>query len=65
METLRIRKLKFSHPPESKYYLIDVGYPIFKEFLGSYRHTKYHISQFRLAPNFRSDNAKFNIVIKV
>ncbi|XP_016196079.2 uncharacterized protein LOC107637150 [Arachis ipaensis] len=34
--------------------------PTFKGFLGPYRHTRYHIPQFRLAPNFRSNNEKFN-----
>ncbi|XP_072064172.1 uncharacterized protein [Arachis hypogaea] len=45
---------------EGKYYLVDAGYPTFKGFLGPYRHTRYHIPQFRLAPNFRSNNEKFN-----
>ncbi|XP_052119053.1 uncharacterized protein LOC127748506 [Arachis duranensis] len=60
METLRTKKLNFPHPPEGKYYLVDAGYPTFKGFLGRYRHTRYHIPQFRLAPNFRSNNEKFN-----
>ncbi|XP_057746403.1 uncharacterized protein LOC130965658 [Arachis stenosperma] len=60
MEALRTKKLNFPHPPEGKYYLVDAGYPTFKGFLGPYRHTRYHIPQFRLAPNFRSNNEKFN-----
>ncbi|XP_057747457.1 uncharacterized protein LOC130966657 [Arachis stenosperma] len=60
MEALRTKKLNFSHPPEGKYYLVDAGYPTFKGFLEPYRHTRYHIPQFRLAPNFRSNNEKFN-----
>ncbi|XLR65150.1 hypothetical protein S83_015822, partial [Arachis hypogaea] len=43
-----------------KYYVVDAGYPTFKGFLRPYRHTRYHIPQFRLAPNFRSNNEKFN-----
>ncbi|KAL4300390.1 hypothetical protein AHAS_Ahas17G0196100 [Arachis hypogaea] len=60
METLQTKKLKFSHSLEGIYYLVDVGYPTFKGFLGPYRHIGYHIPQFRLAPNFRSNNEKFN-----
>ncbi|KAL4393555.1 hypothetical protein AHAS_Ahas02G0063700 [Arachis hypogaea] len=60
MEALRTKKLNFPHPPEGKYYLVDASYSTFKGFLGPYRHTRYHIPQFRLAPNFRSNNEKFN-----
>ncbi|XP_072062297.1 uncharacterized protein [Arachis hypogaea] len=45
---------------DGKYYLVDAGYPTFKGFLGPYRHTRYHIPQFKLASNFRSNNEKFN-----
>ncbi|KAL4307869.1 hypothetical protein AHAS_Ahas16G0321400 [Arachis hypogaea] len=62
MKALRTKKLNFSHPPEGKYYLVDAGYPTFKEFLRPYHHTRYHIPQFRLAPNFRSNNEKVQLL---
>ena len=43
-----------------KFYLVDSGYPTFKGFLRPYRNTRYHLPQFRLAPDFRSRNEVFN-----
>ncbi|KAF7812422.1 putative nuclease HARBI1 [Senna tora] len=47
MEALRKPHLKFPHPPQGKFYLVDSGYPTFKGFLGPYRNTRYHLPQFR------------------
>ncbi|KAF7836307.1 putative nuclease HARBI1 [Senna tora] len=47
MEALRKPQLKFPHPPQGKFYLVDSGYPTFKGFLGPYRNTRYHLPQFR------------------
>ncbi|KAK8543550.1 hypothetical protein V6N13_076355 [Hibiscus sabdariffa] len=37
LNAVRDRRLKFPHPPNGKYYLVDSGYPQMKGFLGPYR----------------------------
>ncbi|KAJ0972407.1 hypothetical protein J5N97_020366 [Dioscorea zingiberensis] len=60
MEALRNLSLKFPHPPEGKYYLVDSGYPTMKGFMGPYKSARYHIPQFRMSRAFRSPNEIFN-----
>ncbi|KAJ0980977.1 hypothetical protein J5N97_009232 [Dioscorea zingiberensis] len=60
VEALRNSSLKFPHPPEGKYYLVDSGYPTMKGFLGPYKSARYHIPQFRMSRAFRSPNEVFN-----
>ena len=38
--------LFFSHPPNGKYYLVDVGYPTRTGYHGLYRRVWYHLDQF-------------------
>ncbi|XP_058769575.1 protein ALP1-like [Vicia villosa] len=60
IDTLRKPDLRFSYPPEGKYYLVDSGYPSLKGFLAPYKNARYHLAHFRLAPGFRSRNETFN-----
>ncbi|KAL5702596.1 hypothetical protein ACHQM5_027797 [Ranunculus cassubicifolius] len=37
----------FPYPPQGKYYLVDSGYAIAREFLPPYKGQRYHMSQYR------------------
>ncbi|XP_062011522.1 uncharacterized protein LOC133728128 isoform X2 [Rosa rugosa] len=48
LSSIRNDALKFPKPPNGKYYLVDVGYPQMKGYLGPYRGgVRYHLPQFR------------------
>uniref|UniRef100_A0A803LJ23 DDE Tnp4 domain-containing protein n=1 Tax=Chenopodium quinoa TaxID=63459 RepID=A0A803LJ23_CHEQI len=40
-------KKYFPHPPEGKYYVVDVGYPNMKGFLAPFKGERYHVPDFR------------------
>ncbi|KAF7826541.1 putative nuclease HARBI1 isoform X1 [Senna tora] len=56
MEALRNPHLKFPHPPQGKFYLVDFGYPTFKGFLGPYRNTRRMDFDLDLLESFRNIN---------
>ncbi|KAK2658924.1 hypothetical protein Ddye_005457 [Dipteronia dyeriana] len=51
---------KFSKPPYGKYYLVDVGYPQMKGFLGPYKGERYRIPHFRRGEEPTGHNEIFN-----
>ncbi|WVZ71266.1 hypothetical protein U9M48_019874 [Paspalum notatum var. saurae] len=47
---------KFPHPPEGKFYQVDLGYPNRPSFLTPYKGAKYHLPKYRLGPMPRVTN---------
>uniref|UniRef100_A0A6N2MWC7 Uncharacterized protein n=1 Tax=Salix viminalis TaxID=40686 RepID=A0A6N2MWC7_SALVM len=47
LEAIDSTSIKFSKPPEGKYYLVDAGYPNEYGYLGPYRGERYHLEDFR------------------
>ena len=43
-----------------KYYLVDVGYPHMKEYMGSYKGKRYHLPNFRRGSQLRGMHKIFN-----
>ncbi|XP_054785934.1 uncharacterized protein LOC129292401 [Prosopis cineraria] len=52
--------MKFPHPPQGKYYLLDAGYPTPRGYLGPYRSHRYHLPDFRRSSGFGNNNEIFN-----
>ncbi|CAB81156.1 putative protein [Arabidopsis thaliana] len=50
----------FSHPPISKYYLVDSGYGLHRGYLISYRQSQYHPSHFQNQAPPNNYKEKFN-----
>jgi DDE superfamily endonuclease len=54
------RSLKFPHPPNGKYYLVDSGFPFMKGFITPYRRVRYHLADYRRRFTFANGEEKFN-----
>lgn len=52
--------MKFPHPPQGKYYLLDAGYPTPRRYLGPYISHRYHFPDFRRSSRFANNNEIFN-----
>ncbi|XP_066320365.1 uncharacterized protein [Miscanthus floridulus] len=50
----------FPHPPAGKYYLVDSGYPNRLGYLAPYKGTKYHLQEYRDAPEPQGKEETFN-----
>jgi hypothetical protein len=51
---------KFPHPPEGKFYLVDLSYPNRKGYLAPCKGTKYHLQEFRNGPMPGGKKENFN-----
>ncbi|GMI70700.1 hypothetical protein HRI_000739300 [Hibiscus trionum] len=60
LDAIRDSRLKFPHPPNGKYYLVDFGYPQMKGFLGPYRGQRYHLPDFRRGRHVSGKEEIFN-----
>ncbi|XP_022685030.1 uncharacterized protein LOC101756042 isoform X3 [Setaria italica] len=51
---------KIPHPPEGKFYFVDLGYPNRQGYLAAYKGTKYHLPEYQQGPMPRGKKEQFN-----
>ncbi|GKV15184.1 hypothetical protein SLEP1_g25986 [Rubroshorea leprosula] len=57
---IRKKELNFPKPPPGKYYLVDARYPQIQGYLGPYKGTRYHLSDFERGGEPRGYKEIFN-----